>query len=526
MDYFLYARKSTDVEDKQVRSIEDQLAVMREPAKQEGLAIAHEFIEKQSAKMPGRSVFGEMMDRIERGEAQGIVCWKLDRLARNPVDGLRIIWMLQQGTIQHIRTHERNYYPTDNMLLLYIEFGIASQYSLDLGANTKRGLHEKAKRGEYPTIAPVGYLNDPRTKTIVVDRARASAVKDAFALYVEGNSRLEDIANFFLEHGVISKRGGQRLHLTVVTNILSNPFYYGHFRYAGELYEGKHKPIISKALFDKVQAVLKKRGWQDRKENDPAPLCGLLTCAECGCSITADEKTKHQKNGNIHKYVYYRCTKKRGACSQPHIREEALSSQLTEVIKPFALPVEWAAELTKLADADERDALASSAAATQAMREELASISERQKRLLATYLDQDIERENFLSEKADLLSRKKSLQEEMASLQKGQVAWLEPLRGWIKDAEELNNLTETAPLPVKKISAKKIFGTNLFLNNRLLVSTPTVPYDALCASRKNFSENEFSQVVVPLAGIGPASLGSKPNTLSIELQGQVKPGES
>jgi len=84
-NYFLYARKSTDVEDKQVRSIEDQLAVLRALAKQEGLHVAHEFIEKQSAKRPGRPVFGEMLSRIERGEAQGIICWKLDRLARNPI---------------------------------------------------------------------------------------------------------------------------------------------------------------------------------------------------------------------------------------------------------------------------------------------------------------------------------------------------------------------------------------------------------------------------------------------------------
>jgi DNA invertase Pin-like site-specific DNA recombinase len=505
-NYFLYARKSTDVEDKQVRSIEDQLAVLRALAKQEGLVIVEEFIEKQSAKMPGRPVFNEMMQKIERGEVQGILCWKLDRLARNPVDGGQISWFLQRGIIQHIRTNDRDHRSTDNVLMMAVELGMANQYILDLASNTKRALHEKAKRGEYPTIAPVGYLNDPRNKTIVIDRARASAVRDAFALYAEGNSRLEDIANFFLEHGVISKRGGKRLHLTVVTNILSNPFYYGHFRYAGELYEGKYKPIISKALFDKAQAVLKKRGWQDRKENDPAHLCGLLICAQCGCSITADEKTKNQKNGNVHKYVYYRCTKKRGVCSQPHIREEALSSQLSEAIKPFALPVEWAAELTKLANADEQSALVSSAAASQAMREELTSISERQKRLLAVYLDEDIEQELYLSEKADLLSRKKAVQEEMASLQKGQVAWLEPLRGWIKDASLLNEITETAPLPAKKISAKKIFGTNLFLNNRLLVSTPTPPYASLREARLNFLGIEFSQLMVPFLGIEPRSV--------------------
>ena len=85
-NYFLYARKSTDVEDKQVRSIDDQLAVLRALAKEENINIVQEFIEKQSAKKPGRSVFNEMLDRIEKGEAQGIICWKLDRLARNPVD--------------------------------------------------------------------------------------------------------------------------------------------------------------------------------------------------------------------------------------------------------------------------------------------------------------------------------------------------------------------------------------------------------------------------------------------------------
>ena len=95
--YFLYARKSTDVEDKQVRSIEDQLAVLRALAKEQGLHIVSEFIEKQSAKRPGRPVFADMLRRIEKGEAQGILCWKLDRLARNMADGGRIIDLLQRA---------------------------------------------------------------------------------------------------------------------------------------------------------------------------------------------------------------------------------------------------------------------------------------------------------------------------------------------------------------------------------------------------------------------------------------------
>ena len=121
-NYFLYVRKSTDIEDKQVRSIEGQLGVLRALAKAEGLNVVGEFIEKQSAKIPGRPVFNEILTRIEKGEAQGIVCWKLDRLARNPVDGGQISWFLQRAIIQHIQTHDRSYRPTDNFMLMSVEF--------------------------------------------------------------------------------------------------------------------------------------------------------------------------------------------------------------------------------------------------------------------------------------------------------------------------------------------------------------------------------------------------------------------
>lgn len=126
--YFLYARKSTDVEDKQVLSIESQLSELRSLAKREGFTVADEFIEKRSAKMPGRPVFNDMLRRIQTGEAQGIICWKVDRLARNPVDGGQIQWLLQQGVITHIQTHDRSHYPNDNVLMMSVELGMANEY--------------------------------------------------------------------------------------------------------------------------------------------------------------------------------------------------------------------------------------------------------------------------------------------------------------------------------------------------------------------------------------------------------------
>ena len=487
-NYFLYARKSTDVEDKQVRSIEDQLAVLRALAKQEGLHIAQEFIEKQSAKRPGRPVFGEMLSRIEKGEAQGIICWKLDRLARNPIDGGQISWFLQKGIIQHIQTHDRSYLPTDNMLTMSVEFGMANQFILDLSANTKRGLHEKVRRGDYPARAPIGYLNDSRIKRIIVNRKEAKIVKAAFELYAEGNSRLADVAMFLAKNKLFTL-SGKVIPRARVAFILSNKFYIGLFQYAGEIYEGNHETFISKKLFDRAQAVHADRGRPRFKpKNEPQPLCGLFKCGECGRSITAENKIKRQVHGKVHHYIYYRCTKRNTICSQSYLRDGELVAKLSDVLQEFALPPDWAAELRAMADVDEKDTAQSTLAASQAMQGEIEAIEAKVQRLLTAYLDQDVDRESYLREKADLLSRKKTLDEKITDLKRGAVAWLEPMREWIKDMENAGESAVSPSLSRKKSSAQKIFGSNLFLKNRRIEFTPTAPSVALRATRKNFSK--------------------------------------
>ncbi|MCL4405355.1 recombinase family protein [Patescibacteria group bacterium] len=504
LNYFLYARKSTDVEDKQVRSIDDQLAVLRSIARDEGLSVVSEFVEKQSAKTPGRPMFNGMLDRIEKGEAQGILCWKLDRLARNPIDAARVQWLLQQGVITHIRTSDRSYYPSDNVILMGFEFGMANQYIRDLSQNTKRALLEKAKRGEYPGPAPVGYLNDPRTKTVVIDRRKAKAMRAAFELYAENRSTLTDVSAFLAKNGIIADTGSL-LRKDRITYILSNPFYTGLFRYAGEIYEGKHQPLVPKKLWDKVQEVLESRSRpRESGKNDPAPLCGLLRCAECGCSITAEEKTKRQKNGNVHHYTYYHCTKKRGPCSEPSIRGEELEGQLTSILKEYALPKEWALELSKMADRDEEEALQSVAASSQAVKAELMAVSQKLKRLRSLYIDEDISQEEYLADKEELLSRKKTLEGKLADLKGGRIGWLEPLRGWIKDASNVDEIAVSPSLQDKKSSAQKIFGSNLSLKNRRIEFNPIKPYAALRAAREKIGQIDESLIFVRREGFEPS----------------------
>lgn len=154
---------------------------------------------------------------------------------------------------------------------------VQSKYYVDsLSENTKRGLRQKVRNGDYPSQAPVGYINDSRTKSIVVDKKKSKIIRLAFEKYAKGESRLEDISHFLAKNN-ISTRFGKKLHKSRVTFILSNPFYIGLFKYGGERHEGNYEPIISKKLFDSVQSMLKRRGRPDRKsKNEPQPYYGLL----------------------------------------------------------------------------------------------------------------------------------------------------------------------------------------------------------------------------------------------------------
>ncbi len=439
--YYLYARKSTDVEDKQVLSIEAQLAELREYAKKENLNISAEFVEKQSAKAPGRPVFAKMLADIEHFGGN-ILVWHPDRLARNSVDGGQILYLLDRAKIQTLKFPSFWFENTSQgKFMLSIAFGQSKYYVDNLAENTKRGLRQKVRRGEYPGIAPVGYMNDMRSKTIVVDRRRAPIVRQAFEMYAKNDSKYEDISNFLAQHKILTS-GGKQLKKDQISILLRNPFYYGHFRYWGEVHEGKHTPLISKKLFDDVQEVLRLRGRPVIKTNKmPTPFCGLLKCGNCNMGITAERQKGH---------VYYRCTKKHGNCSEPYIRQEELDSQLSEILRSVAMNDTWANSLNKMLSVDEQQSAKSVGVFIRESKSKIQSLQSKLQRLLDGYLDQDIEREVYVAKKAQLMSEKKSLEEQSARLEQTQTGWLEPMKQWIDEASGLCNLANSDDLAEKK----------------------------------------------------------------------------
>ena len=516
--FFLYARKSTDVEDKQVRSIEDQITELRDFAKQNNLNIIEEFIEKQSAKIPGRPVFNEMIRRIEKGEANGILAWHPDRLARNSVDGGKIIYLLDCEHITALKFPQFWFEPTpQGKFMLNIAFGQSKYYVDSLSENTKRGLRQKVRRGEYPSLAPVGYLNDPRTKSIAVDKKRAPTIRQAFELYAEGNHRLEDVSDFLAQQNIVSK-SGKKIHITRATFILSNPFYCGLFRYAGEIHEGKYEPIISKKLFDKVQEVLKQRGRPRHKSKiEPQVFCGLLRCGTCGMMITGEYRVKTQKNGTQHFYTYYHCTKKRKnfKCPEPCIRQEELDKQISSLLQKFSLPTDWAEKLNARLEKDKSKSAQSVSAFVQEAEEKIKIINIKLQRLLDGYLEQDIEREIYRTEKSKLLSEKKSLEEQMIKLEQKQNDWLEPMENWINYAQNLAKIARDSNLLDKKVAAKEIFGSNLCLASRVLRGESQNQWAALGAAREKVGKIPESQIMERVMGIEPTTFSWKEKILPL-----------
>ena len=470
--YILYARKSTDVEDKQVLSIEAQLAELRKFAKDNGYIVVDTIIEKKSAKIPGRLKFGDMLQRIQNGEADSILAWHPDRLARNSIDGGQIIYLLDQRKLADLKFQTFWFENTSQgKFMLSIAFGQSKYYVDNLSENTKRGLRQKIRRGEFPGIAPFGYYNNTKSKTVHIDKRQAELVEAIFVLYSLGQSTFQDIADYLFGRG-IKTSGGMPYSKDKIKYILKNPFYYGHFIYGGEIYEGKHTPIISKKLFDKVQTVIKQRSHPTKGLIEPQAYCGLLHCP-CGMMITAENKIKRQKNGNQHHYIYYRCTRKNKSvkCIEPAVRAELLDRQLSDLLAGFALPKKCADKMREMAATDELTEKAKIDDKIEAFRTDITHLSEKLQRLLDGFLDGVLEREIYTAKKAELMSQKKTIEEQISDFTLGQVEWVEPLKNWLEKAVSICKIANSTDENAKKSLLLEIFGLNLFLENKKVVAS-------------------------------------------------------
>ncbi|BCX15649.1 MAG: serine recombinase [Candidatus Parcubacteria bacterium] len=345
--YIIYARKSSESEDRQVLSLESQVEELQKLAEKEGLEVVDILTEAKSAKEPGREIFNLMIEKIKKGEANAILCWKVDRLSRNPIDSGTIQWLLQKEIIKEIRTPERVYKPEDNALLWAVETGMANQYIRDLATNTKRGLRKKAEKGFKPGLAPLGYLNNkysPKGEhNYFPDPERFHIIRKVFETLASGQYTPKEVYRIAVDEWGLTNRYGKRLSPSKFYAMLRCPDYYGEFEYpkgSGNWYKGNYEPVIDKETWLLVQEILNRKG-SPKKRKIVHMFRGLLRCGECGGVLTSYEKLKRNKNGRVLRYVYYECAKKKnypGICHQKPIREEELENEILEVLSNISIP--------------------------------------------------------------------------------------------------------------------------------------------------------------------------------------------
>ncbi len=476
--YFLYARKSSESEDRQMASIESQIKELEKIAKQEKFEIVKIFSESKSAKAPGREVFNEMTARIKKGEAQGIICWKLNRLARNPIDGGEVSWMIQQGVIQHIQTFGRSYYPTDNVIVMAVELGMANQFIKDLSVDTQRGLRNKAELGWYPAPARLGYLNTPDKnkgmKIIVKDPERFELVRKMFDLMISGAYTPPKILEIATNKWKFRNVKGKPIARSTIYDLFSNPFYCGEFEYpknSGNWYIGKHEPMITKDEYDRIQLFLGKKA-KPRPRTHEFAFTGLIRCGECGALITAEDKVKHQKNGNIHNYTYYHCTKQKRTedgkkCSQLSIEKKELEKQIAEVLKGIEVPetfkewaFDWIRDENKNESRDRNRIILNH-------QKQYQSCIKRIDNLIDMRANEEIDEKEFKNKKFELKREKKEIKKKLNDCDKGIDDWLEEVSLLLGFAENARFRFETGNLQIKK-EILVALDSNLLLKDRKL----------------------------------------------------------
>ncbi|MFH1773161.1 MAG: recombinase family protein, partial [Patescibacteria group bacterium] len=383
--------------------------------------------------------------------------------ARNSVDGGKIIHFVDRGLIKSLKFPTFWFEATPQGLFMFnIAFGQSKYFVDNLRENVKRGLRQKIRNGVWPGWAPVGYLNNPKTRGIDIDSEKATKIRKIFEMYATGAYTLHSLANWCKEHDL---RGnlGKEIALSNMQSILQNIFYIGLMKYGGEIHEGQHEPLISKKLFDTCQEVMSKRGkFHHVRKNDFAFL-GLLKCSSCGCSITAEKQKGHN---------YYRCTKKKGLCQEKHyLREEALTKQITSYLQKVSLSSQDTEKVLAALDSEQDKAREDAQAEVGILKERLAQIEAKLQKLLDIYLADALSTEEYAAKKQELLSQKMESQEKICDFEQKGLSWLEPAREFVKSLNQAANLL-SSPNPSQMTTFLKNIGSNHILRNREFVFTP------------------------------------------------------
>lgn len=480
MNYIIYCRKSSESEEKQALSIPAQESELLRLAQRDNLTVVKMFQESMSAKAPARPLFDEMMAFIEKQKGCALLVWKLDRLARNALDGGKLSWFMDRGLIQEIRTPEKIYRNvSDDKFMMSLEFGMAKKYVDDLSIVVKRGMKLKLERGGYPFKAPFGYVNDIPTKSLIPDPLNSKYLRRAVELYATGGYSINDLCDILYEEGLRNRSGG-KVKAAVMHRVLRSPFYYGITSWQGKDYEGNHQPLITKELHDQVQELLDGK-HQSKKQKLFFHLRGYLRCKNCNCMLTATQKKGHD---------YYYCTNGKGKCEEKHkgyLRSETLDGFVASLFERMQIDEELIELAYEGAKEKSQHKNKYSDAARLTLDNQLISLRERQMRLLTSYTDGKTPEALYNEKILELTNDETALRLQIKKInqQSQHVATtLEPIKNvFLRANAAQKDYLDSLPTK-KRLIAEKLL-SNLFIGNKEMASFQLkMPYQLLATGTK------------------------------------------
>ena len=357
----IYARVSSKEQEREGYSIPAQLKLLKDYAAAERFTVVQEYVDVETAKQIGRAAFGAMVAWLrEHPDVRVVLVEKTDRLYRNLEDWVTIdeldaeIHFPKEGVVlsRDSRSSEK--------FMHGIKVLMAKNYIDNLSEEARKGQQEKAEQGIWPTRAPLGYLNvtgpDGR-KVITVDQEVAPIVSKLFEWYATGEYALKEVAKKARAAGLAYKKSGAPVPRSTVHKILRNRLYTGWFEWNGKLYQGKHEPLVSVEMWERVQGVMDGRNTsKHRRMTHNFAFSGLIACAKCGCSVVGEIKKQ--------KYIYYhrtgyvdKCRGEPASCRRKYVREEVLEQQFTAMLGQLHFDdevLDWVREALYASHADER----------------------------------------------------------------------------------------------------------------------------------------------------------------------------
>lgn len=339
----IYARVSTEEQKKKGYSISGQIRDCTKYAQLMGYKVVEIFADEGiSAKDLNRVNLQRMFKYIKNNgkNVDAVVFWKWDRLSRGEdIDNITLARLFGKYDIVPLSTIENNdTTPIANLMRKITQ--AMNKYELDIDSErTTAGMRRKAEEGHFPAKAPIGYLNkrdENGRGYIVVDESIAPLIKRIFKYYASNMYSLDSLGRKMFLEGFKDKYG-KPYRARKFEEILKNVFYMGDFMWAGERYNGRHKALVSKTLFYQVQEKFKKTD-KPIKNDKNFIYNRFITCAKCGCYLTAETKKGGHNSGE---YIYYHCTNKKRKHSSMRgmsIREEAINIAVQDIINAIEIP--------------------------------------------------------------------------------------------------------------------------------------------------------------------------------------------